>query len=183
MPKRNHIKVDATADNTLRGIGKLGYTESGKLHSTIKKITATFEDKPEKSNKNKEVFRCPGCNGKFTSNNGKLKNHKPVKSYSYVDVDVDGYCTQKPHWLAPAKIESVIKTTTINDLDLFVGDTILFQPYPYYRFFDVEDNKIIEAQIMKIFLMTNGRVYLRISGYKKDFPINLFEGNKNFLKA
>lgn len=185
MPKRNHIKVDATADNTLRGIGKLGFTEKGKLHSTIKKITATFEDKPEKSNKNKEKIVCPGCKGKFTSNNGKLKEHIPSKRWGVERgvTGADGFCTQQAHWTTPPKIKSILSSTEINDISLVVGDKICFQPYPHLIYFKAETNAVIEATVEKIYLMNNDRVYLKISNNLITFPLDIFTANKNFIKV
>lgn len=44
MSNKNNIKTPAAGQDTIRGLGKLGWTEGGKMHSTVKKLMSSFDD-------------------------------------------------------------------------------------------------------------------------------------------
>lgn len=74
MNTKNHIKTPN--QDTIRGLGKLGWTESGKVHNNIKKLTATFTNDEMKTKGKKDTVICSVCNCKIKTNNtSKIPNH------------------------------------------------------------------------------------------------------------
>jgi hypothetical protein len=74
MKTKNHIK--SPKEDSLRGIGKLGWTESGKTISTVRRLQSSFEDQETKSRGKKDTIICPVCKTKFKINNiNKIPNH------------------------------------------------------------------------------------------------------------
>lgn len=68
MKTKNHIK--SPKEDTLRGIGRLGWTEGSKMNSTIKRLESSFTGERVRSIKtNKKESKCPHCRFRFHSNN------------------------------------------------------------------------------------------------------------------
>lgn len=82
MKTKNHLHIPKDTDGDfLRGVGKLGWTEGGKMHSTIKRMASAF-DNGDTDVKSKKTFKhevsCPKCKKKFNLNNPNvIPNHKP----------------------------------------------------------------------------------------------------------
>lgn len=75
MKTKNKIK--SPKNNSLRGIGKLDWTEGSKLHSTIKRLASSFENNTDfKTRSEKKVAICKICGKKFHLNNtSKIPDH------------------------------------------------------------------------------------------------------------
>lgn len=124
MKNKNHIK--SPKQNSLRGIGKLGWTESGIMHSTIKRLISTFNTDKYKSSKNEKKEKCPACGRKFKVKNGKLPKHKTLFWLS------DGWCDQKRG--INVKITDLKEVTTNTGITLKVGDFIAFTIFNFSNY-------------------------------------------------
>jgi hypothetical protein len=81
-------KLKIKNEDTLKGtgFGSLGWTESAKMNSTVKRLLGTFQEKEvssESKNKNKTTVTCSECNQKFKTNNGKLPEHNRKRKRWY----------------------------------------------------------------------------------------------------
>lgn len=90
MRLKNHIKLGKGVNQKLRGIGKLGWTESGKLMSTQRRMIATFtnDEAFEKRKKRQTIkHKCPVCKNKVKVVKGKFVKHGNswFKLYKYRD--------------------------------------------------------------------------------------------------
>jgi len=82
---KNHIKNTNPNSNSIRGIGKLGWTESGRLHNTLKKLVSVDDEAKVSSTKiHKTEIICSVCKKKFLTNNPNIiPNHKPGWQYNW----------------------------------------------------------------------------------------------------
>lgn len=68
-------------NNPLKGIGKLGWTEAGRMHSTNKRLIATISDELNTKDKSKQSkVACDKCGCLFNIRGEKLPNHR--RSYT-----------------------------------------------------------------------------------------------------
>lgn len=169
MKSKNHIKAK---NESLRGIGKLGWTESGILHTTMKKLSATFDNEesvtPAKGFK-KPKLKCPHCKRRFV---GKI----PAKHKNYW-----GYEICKPHPFHPS-IEKELSETEINGLKIIPGDKVAFIPYPFHNFFNCGERDMLERQVKKIYRMTDSSIHVKFDVEDQTFRLAFFNSSKNFIK-
>jgi len=175
MKNKNHIKAD---NESFRGIGKLGWTESGKMKSTLSRLEATFEEERKFINKkNKTIVICPACHRKFHSNSGKLPKHKAY-FWQYTN-DENGYCSGKVS--NSPKIVKKIDSAEINGETFHTHDKVMFMPYPHHNLFHAEKNEIIEGTIVFFYLMDDESIQIKFRDYPP-VPIRYFNASKNFIK-
>lgn len=131
MRTKNHIKAD---NDDLRGIGKLDWTESSKMHSTIKKLESTFDNDegvlPLSKKTNKITVTCPLCKSKFKTNSGKLPKHKTpygLDFYTYQRFrDNTGFCKGFNYLETPIfKVLQTLDNAVLNNKDYKPGDRVL----------------------------------------------------------
>ena len=167
------IHADKANDESLRGVGKLDYTNAGRLHSTFKRIAATFagdEHKPIPSKK-KEKIKCPGCHQNFKTNNGKLPVHR--------ERFTNTLCNQKKRWYEEPKIVNRAESVMINEFEVKKGDSVAFTTYPWNLYF-VDPNELREYKVKELYNMDNGKVFLDLEGVENMISSNIFV--KNFIK-
>lgn len=189
MPQKNHMKTPPPEQETLRGTGKLGWTESGKMHSNAKKLTASFsndEVKPGPS-KNKKTIKCPGCGRNFKSNSGKLPEHKG-RWYHYYINGSSNICSQKKPMGEEPIIVSRVESVIINGYEIRKGDSVAFTTYPWHVPFQ-DWNELKEYKVIELYLMDTGRIHLDIGvqakdnfGWLKPYYISSTIFAKNFIK-
>lgn len=178
MSDKNNIKAN---NDSLRGIGKLGHTEGGKMHSTLRNLSGTFSDADEVRNKpgKKEKIKCPGCGQNFKSNNGKIPKHTLKGWRAWGVPTIDGYCAQqKGRWVKP-EIVKTIPSVEINEYTIEANDTIAFTTYPF-KFDFVGEHELKEWVVEKIYLMDNEKIHLKLKGIEMTIPCSIFV--KNFIK-
>lgn len=183
MANTNHIKAPAANATSVRGIGKLGYTEGGRLNSTIKKIQASMDgDEFRPVPSRKKTIVCPGCGRRFKAN--KIPAHKP-RSWHFMSNNTDGDCPQtKNRFRGFDVIDKKIHTTVINDIEVNKGDTIAFIAMPW-AYPNHATNELKEYKVLDVCLMGNGSVALDL-GIEDEFGetwyINVARFTKNFIK-
>lgn len=180
MRTKNTIKVKKIQNDNLKGSGKLGYSESNKLHSTAKRVLGIINSKEVHNNfTKKQIVVCPGCNKKFHTNNpNKIPQHK---SYNHNIFDTT-ICSQTRSLMAEPKIKEKIETFSINELELSKGTKVMFIPYPWHEFFNVQRNEVLEEEVDELYLMDNDKVFIKFKNIKKLIPSYIFKANKNFIK-
>lgn len=178
MRTKNHIKAK---NNSLRGIGKLGWTEGGIVFNTIKRLVATFPDKDQKSSGSfKTRVKCPGCGRKFNLNNpNHIPDHKPRWYSSYYDFGT-GYCTQGRGRFNDATPVKEISDVVIAFETFKPKDKVIISPYPFQDSFNVGRTDLIASKIEKIYLMSNDKISIKFEGYEKLMPVYYF--HKNIIK-
>lgn len=176
MKKKNSIKIPKNHE-TLRGIGKLDYTERGKLCSTLKRLESTFNDyELRKTPSKKKTVKCPGCGKKFKTNSGKIPEHKIRYYLSKTEAPI---CTQKRPWHEKPIIVSKVDVVKINDYKISKGDTVAFTTYPW-KFTFQEMSELKEHKIKEIYLMDDNKKYLELEGVEDFIPVSIFV--YNFIK-
>lgn len=168
MRTKNHVK--SPKKDSLRGIGKLGWSGGGKMHSTIKRLVGSFQEvKKCRSRKNKYNVSCEVCGKLFKVNNvGKVPSHTRYTSQicrgSWVKQSSDKYTVE-----CLESVSSAIGIINVGDILLVdFSRTILQELYNGFR-------DIIELQISRIemvcLLCNDGSVYSRRELiYFKDLP-------------
>ena len=178
--KQINVTTPAAGQNTLRGTGKLDWTPSNKLHSTVKKLIASFDDELVKLPSKKEKITCPACGQKFKSNSGNLPEHKPSKYNTWGNEMENGYCNQKRNPSTILKIVDKVDNVIINNFEIKAGDKVAFTTYPW-KFDYQETNELKEHTITNIYLMDNNKFYLELEDVKDEYiPVHIFV--KNFIK-
>lgn len=170
--------------DSLRGIGKLGWTERGKLYSLLRSLTYSFSDADKgisaPSKIKKAVVVCPGCGKKFKTNNpSKIPQHKPRFWSFYITDSTPRFCSQKASILEKPTIVENIQSTVINELVIVPGDSIAFMTRPFQMSFQ-DQHELKEWKVKKIHMMNNGKVHLRLEGLDETVPVHIF--TKNFIK-
>lgn len=170
MKNKNNIKSPNI--DSLRGLGKLGYTESGKLHSTIKNLTSSMEDVVKIPPSKKDKITCPACGNRLKANkNGKIQRHNRRFGNEICDGKIYGY-------VKPKIVKSVL-SVTINEYVIVKNDTVAFTTYPWN--FDFVDQHTLASYVIKdIILMDNEKIYLSLEGINDLIPSYIFV--KNFIK-
>lgn len=180
MKQKNSIKTPDVGQNTLRGTGKLDYTPAGKLHSTMARLEATFDDEPIKIPGKKDKVKCPGCGQKFKSNTGKIPKHKLSGWKAWGVTTIDGYCTRTKSHSAPLEIVRAVDSVEINGYEVRKDDKIAFTTYPWTVPFQ-DWHELKEHTVTNVYLMDNEKIYLELEGVNDRFiPVNMFV--KNFIK-
>lgn len=172
MKHKYTIHADKANDESLRGTGKLDYTNAGRFHSTFQRIASTFsndEHKPVPGKKDK--VKCPCCKKKFKSNNGIIPQHKELFG--------NGICTQVKGWASELEIVGRIESVTINDYIVKKGDSVAFTTYPWNLYF-VNPSELKEYKVKDIYNMDNGKIYFEFYEVKDLVPTHIFV--KNFIK-
>lgn len=141
MRYKNSIK--SPKQDSLRGIGKLGWTEGSKLHKVVKNLISTFNNEPNyKSKKNKNKVKCPRCGKKFNLVNGKIPQHTiPDWRYSYNWALTRGkkeLCDQKSQYRPndPPKIIGKVEEFDIPAGKIKVGDIIVFTIIDWKKYYN-----------------------------------------------
>lgn len=201
MKTKNNIKNPIV--DTIRGIGKLGYTESGKLHNTLKKLNGTFDiDKPVGiPTKSKKVkIACPKCKQTFLVNNPNIiPNHKKSYYYSYDSNDsklCEGSTSQtitKEYQVIKPEIFSSCGSGRTNGEIFYRTDTVVIDfSRSILRDYDTQNvGDIYETTILDIiryqYLRKDGRLSnsyrqeVILDGIAKPIPTTLLTVN-NFIK-
>lgn len=169
MPDKNNLK--SPIDDSLRGLGKLGWTESGKLHSTIKKLTSSFSDEVKHIPTKKEKIDCPACGNRCKSINGKAPRHTTPFSKEICDGKIRGY--------VEATVVGSVNSVIINEYEIKKGDNVAFTTYPHYYKF-VDPHTLSSYIVENLYLMSNDRITLKFKGITEIIPANYFA--KNFIK-
>lgn len=173
MRKKNSIKTPN--NDTIRGIGKLDYTERGKLCSTLKRLESSFEQEVRKIPGKKNIVKCPGCGKKFKSNSGKIPQHYTKRFY----LSGTTLCTGKKPFFEKPIIVSKVNVVKINGYKVEKGDSVAFTTFPWkFSFQDMDE--LVEHKIKNIYLMDNNKKYLELEGVENYIPINIFVNN--FIK-
>jgi hypothetical protein len=126
-------KLKIKNEDTLKGtgFGSLGWTESAKMNSTVKRLLGTFADKEISGDKkNKIIVQCSECNRTFKTTNGKLPEHRKRHLSWWYRIDDNG---------APSPIicngviadkitqPKLVKKIVINDITFKVGDKVIYE--------------------------------------------------------
>lgn len=192
MAKGHSINTPSADATSLRGIGKLDYSNRSRLNSTIKKLTASMEtDEVPPMPAKKEKVKCPGCGRNFRTNKGKIPQHIPQRWSSGYTTN-EGYCTQsRSPWHQPV-IKEVIESTIINEIEIKKGDTIAFIPYPW-SYPNHPQDVLKEYKVKNVFLGDNNIPYIDlgielepinsiVKGKKEPHYISTNRFTKNFIK-
>jgi hypothetical protein len=171
MRNKNKIKAPDANTDTIRGIGKLGYGESSKMHSTIKNLSSTFSDTVRTLPGKKEKVKCPGCGQKFKSNSGKIPQHR--KRWG------NDICDQQKSRLEPPRIVSVAPSVTINGYEVRKGEEVAFTTYPWNLGY-VDPMEVRGYVIKELYLMDNNKIYLSLEGVEDMVSSTIFA--RNFIK-
>jgi hypothetical protein len=174
-----NLDVDAI---TLRGTGKLGYSESSRMHSTLQRLSETLSDEVRVPSKKKHTVTCPKCKQEFKTNNpNKIPQHKPGwrARWSGTSTDEGGFCTQKKDWREPHEIIETGKEIYINGDLIKKGDHVAFSTYPNYVSFQGRE-ELKEHVIKDVYLMDNKQFHLGLEGIDETVPCHYFV--KNFIK-
>ena len=130
MRTKNHIK--APKNDTLRGVGKLGWTESSAVHSTVKRLVSTFEpnDTFKGVAKAKKIkVTCPQCGANFSNREGKVKPHTiSVNKFNAETKEwynVSEQCSKKPRW-NNYRYPTKVRICTVSGETFKVGNTVFF---------------------------------------------------------
>ena len=180
MKTKNHVK--SPTEDTTRGLGKLGYTEGGKMHGTVKRLTGSFDNDDAVSNQKtkKETIVCPGCGKKFKTNHGNIPDHKPGKHYYYYGTEVSGNCPQKKPFNHTPRIVKSVESVEINGYEIRRGDKVAFTTYPWKMAFQ-DWNDLVEHKVKEVYLMDNDHIYLSLEDVRDEYiPVRMFV--KNFIK-
>lgn len=175
MKNKNTIK--ALDNDSLRGQGKLGWTEAGKLHNTTKRLVGTFEEEGKVRVK-KDKITCPGCGRKFRSNNGKIPEHKAPRYSMYV-MQENGNCKQKKNNYIPPQIVEKLDSYELNGIEFNVGDRIAIWPgfgSALSRSLDInkDADKLFEYTIEGIYLMNDKITYFKLEGCENNIQTYYF---------
>ncbi len=151
---KNTIK--SPKEDSLRGIGKLGWTEGGRMNSTIKRLESSFSKEKVHSIKgNKEEYSCPVCKFKYKSNNpGRVPTHKkhrylwgishdePICSGSYIKQPTEETITETLEFF----------TTFDNGQKFHTGDRVLidFTRAVLKEYYPGCPDEIIESEVERI---------------------------------
>ena len=175
--KTNHIK--APIEDTLRGLGRLDYTEGSRLHSTLKRITSTFagNDKHIGKRKEKTEIVCDLCKQTFRVRGNKLPRHT---SYKYGDIRYDKICGEKSNVetkpfdkLAGLEEVEYFKIELTGD-KIFEGDKILV---------NISDNSISDARSKDLITLETvvEKIYKVINKQDRNAYRFKFEGFSNLI--
>ena len=120
-------KIKSPKQDSLRGIGKLGWTEAGRLHGTIKKLIGSFNTETKVKSK-KAIIECPQCGEKLKTNNlSRVPKHFPKRFVWYTSLDKTQVC--KGSWCKQLSghtgTENVWQFTTVNNNTVFNVDDIV----------------------------------------------------------
>ena len=148
-------KIKSPIEDSLRGIGKLGWTESGKMNSTLKRLESSFEtDKTHSLKSNKTEGKCPRCSFTFMSNNpSRVPDHK-VKTYKSFFSYENNICMGSWSRLPTGEkkivdVESFTIPYTIRNVQTFsVGDKVIVDFTNLKHFYD--ENIMFETEIVRI---------------------------------
>jgi len=174
MKTKNGIKRVKVGEDILRP-GKLGYTASGRMNSTIKRLESTFSDSPKATPGKKYIVECPACGRRFKSNNGKIPDHLP----RFAKSKNTGNCHQIKDWRIPPKIEKELPLVEINTFEVRKGDAVAFTTYPNHVPFQ-DWQALTEHNVAGIYLMDNGHIYLKLKNIDEYVPVRMFV--RNFIK-
>lgn len=128
-------KLKIKNEDTLKGTGfaSLGWTEGGKMNSTVKRLIASFKDKEvssESKNKNKIIVQCSECHRKFKTSNGKLPEHKK-RHLSWWQHRIDDNGSPSPitcNGIIQVENKTTkLKKIVINDVTFKIGDKVLYE--------------------------------------------------------
>jgi hypothetical protein len=129
-------KLKIKNEDTLKGtgFGSLGWTESGRMNSTVKRLLGTFQEKEvssESKNKNKTTVQCSVCNQKFKTRNGKLPEHNQRRKRWYETKDEVGEpgvikCEGTINDKKPEYTQKV-KHIVINGVTYKNGDRVIYE--------------------------------------------------------
>lgn len=130
MRTKNHIK--APQNDTLRGTGKLGWSESSAVHSTVKRLVSTFDpgDTFKRIAKAKKIkVTCPQCGANFSNREGKVRAHT-ISVNKFNDETKEWYnvseqCSQKPRW-NNYRYPTKVSKCTVGGETYKVGQTVFF---------------------------------------------------------
>ncbi len=125
-------KLKIKNEDTLKGtgFGSLGWTESAKMNSTVKRLLGTFSDKEISGDKkNKIIVQCSECNRTFKTTNGKLPEHRKRHLSWWYRIDDNGapspiICNGVvSNKIKPFKLKKIV----INDITFKVGDKVFYE--------------------------------------------------------
>ena len=163
-------KIKSPIENSLRGIGKLGWTESGKMNSTLKRLEGSFEnDKVSSLKSNKKEGKCSKCSFVFMSNNpSRVPDHKR-RYHKYSSNSEDNLCLGSWSKLPTGKeiidITSFCVSYTRRTNHVFnIGDKVIVDFTNLKHLYS--DNIVFETEIQKI---TNTLIVLNDGSKVKSF--------------
>lgn len=166
---------------SVREIGKFGWTEGSRLHSTIKRLMSSIDEQFKTFNKkNKKKVVCPRCGKVFHNGSGKLPEHK---SGHFRFLGEGKPMCEDTSIVKPATIVKQVQVITINGEMLTKGDKVLFCPYPFHNLFNVGSRDLIETTVEKIYLMSNDKYHIKFSCMENTVNIDIFKASKNFIKV
>ena len=128
--------------NPLRGTeyGKFGWTESAKMHSTVKRLLAATDGNPNHKDKSKhETVACDKCGMSFSVRGDKLPKHRRNFTKSVFDEETKKYvttnetevCEGKLVRKGSVKLETYTVTTSKGVTIIKPGDTIMVETSHY----------------------------------------------------
>jgi hypothetical protein len=156
---KNTIK--SPKEDTLRGIGKLGWTEGGKMNSTIKRLESSFSDEKVRSIKtNKEEYTCSVCKFKYRSNNPERvpthKRHRYLWSRGHDEDICSGSYIKQP---TGEKFTEILEyfTTFDNRQKFHPGDKVLidFTRTILKEYYPGCPDEIIDSEVERIEKISN----------------------------
>lgn len=166
-------------EDSLRGTGvnKMGWSEGGRMHSTVKRLMKSFstENTPTKR-ENKKKVTCPICKKEFLTNNpNKVPDHKR----RYTSYMCEGsFSKQKSGEIITHEISFV--PTSLGILNVGDGLLIDFTRTIWKEYGDFDD--LIKSKVLKIeqidYLRNDGTIYgssikLYLEGLDIPVPNNL----------
>lgn len=188
MKGQNHIKSPKVIDGveTLRGLGKVGYSEGSRLHSTLKRLEGSFTGNDDGGfvKAKKITAKCPHCNFRHSSRKGLLPEHKiSVRKYDFKTPE-----SEKKEWfdvmeICPQTIRAnshrkKVNKFTINGITFKKGDNVMFAK-SIENSYTLKHIKFYEGPIESIYLQEDGSylIYLpndddRIYGSFPNFCVN-----------
>lgn len=127
-------KLKIKNEDTLKGTGfaSLGWTEGGKMNSTVKRLLGTFQDKEvssESKNKNKILVKCSACHRTFKTTNGKLPKHQIKFGPWSTRIDENGTPSRIicDGVIAKDVKPTNLKNITINGVLFKIGDKVIYE--------------------------------------------------------
>lgn len=185
MKTKNNIHTPPVDAETLRGTGKFGWTEGGKMHSTFKRLSESLVNDDvvrQPPSKKKQEVKCPKCGKTFKTNNPNvIPPHKPYRPwYSFGNTETTDLCSQKKDWREPPEVKEKGKQAYINGEWIKKNDKVIFSTYPNYVSFQTRE-ELKEHTIEDVYLMDNGALHLKLVGIDETVPCNYFV--KNLIKA
>lgn len=155
MREKNHVK---SSNNSLRGIGKLGWTEFGKMASTVRRLESTFEEKTTYGNKKKkkEKVRCSKCGRTFI---GSIPPQHSKVSYL-----PDGF--SRCSYPEPIFLYGLCQIK-YNDIVYNLDDTVYFMKH----------NQILERKIEQINVYNIDGARLKFYDDSEEYLLTSFKNN------